>query len=162
MPSILACLCHCFLVQQIIFVWTNKLSLYPSVRYTIKISGGEGVVTNSGHPPSNKKFLPLPASYFKIFLERFLNDPYHPTSSIFHCHLPHPHPHPPPLPPIKIFTIHQASYFSINYLTLPSYMGVASYFCANHLTLPSSITFEGYFCAERLTLHSYISLALQL
>ena len=31
-----------------------------------------------------------------MFLERFFDDPHHPTSSTFHCYPP---PHPPPLPP---------------------------------------------------------------
>ena len=137
---------------------TNKLSLYPSVRYTIKIlgvRGGDSLCT----PPPCKKLLPLPIPYFKIFSERFLNDP--PLPHFKHLSLLPP-PHPPPLPPIKILIMHYASYFSINHLTLPSYIGVVSYFCADHVTLPSSITFGSYLRAERLTLCLPISLALQL
>ena len=69
----------------------------------IKIFRGAGVVTPSKPPPPYEQLLPLPTPYFKMFLERSLNDPptpHHPTSSIFHCYAP---PHPPPLPPLKNF-----------------------------------------------------------
>ena len=47
-------------------------------------------------PPSYKQLLPLPTPVFKMFLERSLNDPHHPTSSIFHCYpLPIHHSFPP-------------------------------------------------------------------
>ena len=61
-------------------------------RCMIKIFWGAGV-----------QLLPLPTPCFKMFLERSLNDPHHPTSSIFHCY---PVPHPPP-PSLKILIIHK-------------------------------------------------------
>ena len=77
----------------------------------IKI-GGAGVVTP---PPPYDQLLPLPISYFKMFLERFLNDlpppPPHFNSSIFHWLLPPPLP--PPLPPNKNFD-NTPSAFRIN------------------------------------------------
>ena len=45
----------------------------------IKIFWGGGVVTPS-------KPLPFTHPCFKMFLERSLNDPHHPTSSTFHCY----------------------------------------------------------------------------
>ena len=62
----------------------------------LKFSGGAGVVTPSKPSPPYEQLLPLPTPCFKMFLKRSLNDPHHPTSSIFHCY---PLPHPPPLPP---------------------------------------------------------------
>ena len=47
-------------------------------------------------PTPYEQFLPLPTPCFKMFLERSLNDPHHPTSSIFHCYPP---------PPLKILII---------------------------------------------------------
>ena len=64
----------------------------------IKIFWGAGVVTPSKPPHPYEQLLPLPTPYFKMFLERSLNDP-HPqnqTSSTFHCYpLPIHHPFPP-------------------------------------------------------------------
>ena len=54
------------------------------------------MVTHSKPLPPYDQLLPLPTPCFKMFLERSLNDPHHPTSSIFHCY---PLPHPPPSPP---------------------------------------------------------------
>ena len=42
-------------------------------------------------PSLYKQLLPLSTPCFKMFLERSLNDPHHPTSSIFHSY-----PLPPP------------------------------------------------------------------
>ena len=42
-----------------------------------------------------EQLLPLPTLCFKMFLERSLNAPHYPTSSIYHRLPP---PHPPPLP----------------------------------------------------------------
>ena len=63
-------------------------------------------------PPSPyEQLLPLPTPCFKMFLERSLNDPRHPTSSILHCYPP---PHPPPLPPpLKILIIHRGVLFEM-------------------------------------------------
>ena len=76
----------------------------------IKIFWGAGVVTAFKTPSPYEQLLPLLTPCFKMFLERSLNDPHPPTSSIFHCYpLPihHPFPlknfnhtlkyHPPPL-----------------------------------------------------------------
>ena len=41
----------------------------------IKIFWGAGVVTPSKPPPPYEQLLPLPTPYFKMFLERSLNDP---------------------------------------------------------------------------------------
>ena len=69
----------------------------------LKLVEGAGLVMPSLPPLPNEQFLPLTTPYYNIFLERFLNDPNHPTSSPFYCYLPS---HPPPLPPPKILIIH--------------------------------------------------------
>ena len=48
-------------------------------------------------PPPYKQLLPLPTPYFKMFLERSLNDPHTPLQASFTA-APHPihHPFPPP------------------------------------------------------------------
>ena len=59
---------------------------------------GAGVVIPLKPPPPYEQLLPLQSLCFKIFLERFLNDPHHhppPTSSIFIAILlPIHHPFP--------------------------------------------------------------------
>ena len=75
----------------------------------LKFSGA-GVVTPSRPPPPTNNFCLYP--HFKMFLKRFLNDPYpphHPTSSIFYCY----HHHPPPLPPPRPVPDFQTFKFSI-------------------------------------------------
>ena len=63
--------------------------------------GGDTFKTPSPPPPTNN-FCPYPTPVLRCFLERFLNDPYHSTSSILHCYpLPIQHPFPP-----KILIIH--------------------------------------------------------
>ena len=66
--------------------------------YDQNFLGGAGVVTPSKPPPPYEQLLPLSTPCFKMFLERSLNDPHHPTSSIFHCYPPTPSttPSPPP------------------------------------------------------------------
>ena len=63
----------------------------------IKIFWGPVVVIPSKPLPPMNNFCFYPPPCFKMFLERSLNDPHHPTSSIFHCYpLPIYHPFPPP------------------------------------------------------------------
>ena len=66
----------------------------------IKIFRGAGMVTPSKPPPPYEQLLPLPTPYFKMFLERSLNDT--PPPHFKHLSLLPP-PHPPPLPPPKNF-----------------------------------------------------------
>ena len=63
----------------------------------IKIFWGEGGRGGDTFetPSPYEQLSPLPTTCFKMFLERSLNDPHHPTSSIFHCYpLPLPIHHP--------------------------------------------------------------------
>ena len=64
--------------------------------YVSNFLGCAGVMTPSKLPPPYEKILPLPTPYFKMFLERSLNDPYHSISSIFYCY---PSPSTNPFPP---------------------------------------------------------------
>ena len=64
--------------------------------------GGRGCDTFKTPSPYEQLF-PLPTPYFKMFLERSLNDP--PPPHFKHLSLLPP-PHPPPLPPLKILIIH--------------------------------------------------------
>ena len=41
----------------------------------LKFVEGAGVMTSSLPSTPNEQFLPLPTPYYKMFLERFLNDP---------------------------------------------------------------------------------------
>ena len=65
----------------------------------IKIFWGAGVVTPSKPPPPYEQLLPLPTLYFKMFLERSLNDPPPPTTPLqapfTAAPLPIHHPFPP-------------------------------------------------------------------
>ena len=59
--------------------------------------GWAGVVTPSKPPPPYKQLLPLPTPYFKMFLERSLNDP--PPPHFKHLSLLPPSPSTTPPPP---------------------------------------------------------------
>ena len=76
------------------------------VKCIIKIFRVAGVVTPSKPPPPYEQLLPLPTPYFKMFLERSLNDP--PPPHFKHLSLlpPSPSTTPPPPPPLKILIIH--------------------------------------------------------
>ena len=67
--------------------------------------GGAGVVTPSKPPPPYEQLLSLPTPYFKMFLERSLNDPHTPLQAPFTA-TPLPIHHPFPPPPLKILIIH--------------------------------------------------------
>ena len=64
------------------------------------------MVTPSKPPSPYEQRLPLLTPCFKMFLERSLNDPHHPTSSTFHCYPPSPSTTPSP-PPLKLLIIHE-------------------------------------------------------
>ena len=68
--------------------------------------GGAGVVTPSKPPPPYEQLLPLPIPYFKMFLERSLNDPPPPTTPLQASFTATPHPIHHPFPPLKILIIH--------------------------------------------------------
>ena len=70
--------------------------ILKSVR--LKFSGGAGVVTPSKPPSPYEQLFPLPTPYFKMFLERSLNDPTTPLQAPFTATpLPIHHPFPSPL-----------------------------------------------------------------
>ena len=75
-------------------------------RCMIKIfRGGAGVVTPSKPPPPYEQLLPLPTPYFKMFLERSLNDSPPPTTPLQAPFTATPSPSTTPSP-LKILIIH--------------------------------------------------------
>ena len=75
--------------------------------------GGRGGDTFKTPSPYEQR-LPLPTPYFKMFLERSLNDLPPPPPHFKHLSLLPP-PHPPPLspPPLKILIIHSSILFMV-------------------------------------------------
>ena len=72
----------------------------------IIIFWGDRVMTPSKPPPPYEQLLPLPTPYFKMFLERSLNDP--PPPHFKHLSLLLPTPSTTPTPK-KILIIHKAT-----------------------------------------------------
>ena len=94
---------HC--VFKLAYFIEHDIGYQPSKFQCSRMSGSnfmDGGVENPSPQCYNE--IKKPSAYrVKMYLERSLNDPHHPTSSILHCYPP---PHPPPLPPLKILIIH--------------------------------------------------------
>ena len=72
----------------------------------LKFSGGGRGGNTFKTPSPYEQLLPLPTPYFKMFLERSLNDPPPPPPHFKHLSLLPPTPSTTPSPPLKILIIH--------------------------------------------------------
>ena len=95
----------------------------------IKIFRGAGVVTPSKPPPPYEQLLLLPTPYFKMFLERSLNDP--PPPHFKHLSLLPPTPSTTPSPPPKNFdhTLEECQIFTVQFLLVSVRSGPLTLFC---------------------------------
>ena len=76
--------------------WYNML--YLKTASLVQLLSVRSKLTPSVQPSSTNNFS-FNYPYFKMFLEGFLDNPHHPTSSLFDCYSPTPSP-------IKILVAH--------------------------------------------------------